>query len=173
MPFVKGQSGNPAGGKKKKRNLTNLLERIGGEPMMTVLRNLETGDQEFAEIIPEEYLAKTLWYALVNKVFMINVEGKLTAFPIGFSDWLDLTKFLYKQVDGAPNGAVEETDEDGNKFSMDDWKVKRLARLKSVAMLEDTDNSYEDNTVIDLKAKSSDEDTVNKYDDKVFNVSEG
>ena len=171
MPFEKGQSGNPAGSKKKKRNLTDLLERIGGEPMMTVLRNMDTGEQEFSEIIPEEFLAKTLWYALVNKVFMINVEGKLTAFPIGFTDWLDLTKFLYKQVDGAPNGLGEEK-ETVDKFSIDEWKMKRLERLKSIALLPDVDNSYTENTIIDLKATDSDDKTVEKYDGKVFNVKE-
>ena len=158
-------SGKP--GSRKFRSLSKLLERIGGEPMVV---KLESG--ELGEVIPEEYLAKMIWAAVMNKQMVFNVDGEMVKVPIGMSDWLDMTKFIYKQIDGNAPSNVDHSGTITHEFSVNEWKAKRLERLSAIKELPDVDNTFTDNVIVDIKARDSDNETVSKYDDKVMVVSE-
>ena len=171
MPFKPGQSGNPKGGKKKGRRLSKILEQAGGKEMLAIL-----DDGTFGTVIPEEHLADMLWGAAVNKVFRFK-SGKSSGdewmiIPLGFKNWLNLVKFLYKQIDGAPGSTLDVDGEIRHTFSIEEWEAKRMERLSEIAKLPDVDNTFSDNVIVDIKARDSDEATVSKYDNVSISVKE-
>ena len=167
MPFEKGKVSNPAGGKRKGRRLSKILEEAGGKAMLAL-----GDDGVFDTVIPEEHLAEMLWSAAINKVFRFKsgkTEGdEWIVVPLGFKNWLDLAQFLYKQIDGAPGSAVDHSGEITHVFTVEEWEAKRLQRLQAVAMLPDVDNSFASNLIVDIQAKKADEEKVSEYDNKEF-----
>lgn len=97
MPFVKGQSGNPAGRPPKSRALTDLLEKAGS-------RSVEMPDGK--HVSGKRLIARLAWELATTGRAMFP-DGK--TLEIEPSDWLALVKWIYSHIDGPPRGEVDLT----------------------------------------------------------------
>lgn len=101
MPWTPGASGNPKGRPPKGRALTEILQKAGNRTYKP-----EGADKGTAR---KKLLAEMLWTAAVT--------GQIV-FPDGRSemlemdDWLAVTQFLYKHVDGPPKVSLLDVPED-------------------------------------------------------------
>ena len=101
MPWEKGQSGNPNGRPPRARALTTILEKTGNRTIEDVDGKRRPG---------KRILARALW-EIVTKGQAELPSGK--TLKVSPHDWLDIAKWLYAQIDGAPRQVHEHSGLDG------------------------------------------------------------
>ena len=96
-----GESGNPNGRPPKQRALTEILERTGSQ-------TLEVNGKRLSG---KRLAASLIWQGVTRGevLFPQGSDGKQARLELGARDWLDLVKFIYAQIDGAPKAEVDLT----------------------------------------------------------------
>ena len=108
MPWVKGQSGNPAGRKPKQRALTEILARAGSMSM----------EVDGKRISGRRLMARHLW-EIANTGRTTLADGR--EIIAGPQAWLDVVKFLYAQVDGPPPKELNVGGQPDNPLLVVNW----------------------------------------------------
>ena len=93
--WKQGQSGNPKGRPVKERAITTLLEKGGSK----------TVDLDGKRVSGKRLLVRYVWEALLyGQVTLapLTPDAKPEVLIFSPSDWKDLVKWLYAQVDGPP-----------------------------------------------------------------------
>lgn len=96
-----GQSGNPRGRPPKEQALTSILSMVGEE-----VSNLTPGSPK--QYAYKEILAHYIWQAAIFGRFKFR-DGREIIFDEA-GDWLNLVKWLYERIDGAPQASVAITE---------------------------------------------------------------
>lgn len=99
-----GQSGNPAGRPKKERALTLALEKWGNKTVI----------YDGKSISGKRLLARLAWQGLLTGTIIFPDGSEL---HLGSTDWKDILKWLYSQIDGAPPQQFQHTGADGGPLS--------------------------------------------------------
>jgi hypothetical protein len=109
MPWTPGASGNPKGRPPKSRALTEILQRAG----KTTLHYGVNKKGEVAKKSRQAILAEMLWTAAVTGEVLLNADyGPQRLVALGGDEWLDVVKFLYAHIDGAPKTSLIDIPED-------------------------------------------------------------
>ena len=95
--YQKGQSGNPNGRPPKSRALTEILSKAGAK---------STTDASGMKMSGRRLLARLLWEGITSSSVTFPNGVKFDLSP---SDWLALTQFLYRHIDGPPPQALDVT----------------------------------------------------------------
>ena len=94
MPFTKGQSGNPNGRPPKSRALTDGLETALNKSVLH-------GDKKIA--------AKKVMTAIMVELITnweVRIGSKVYKVQ-SVKEWVELCKFVFSQIDGAPKGEID------------------------------------------------------------------
>ena len=103
MPFQPGQSGNPKGRPKKKRALTDVLERAGSK----------TVEVDGKKVSGKNLVARMAW-ELVTTGRVSLPDGRTLVADL--DDLMSAVKWIYSQVDGPPKQEMDVTS-DGEKLT--------------------------------------------------------
>jgi len=106
VPFRPGISGNPSGRPPKKRALTETLEKWGHK---TVVYN---GKPVAGRLL----LSRLIWQGITTGTITFP-DGSIL--HLGPTDWKDLLKFLYSQIDGPPPADLHLSGADGGTIQVD------------------------------------------------------
>jgi hypothetical protein len=94
MPFKPGQSGNPAGRPRKGKALTEILQTAGAKTL----------EYDGKRITGKRLIAHLLWQAATAGA-VIFPDGRSES--LDMEGWLDVVKWLYTRLDGAPTQAID------------------------------------------------------------------
>jgi hypothetical protein len=116
--WTTGKSGNPAGRKPRTRDFTTFLEEAG-----KVKTTWLGKDKRRYEVI-----AEIVWQGLMSGEITLPNSKKVIV--LSLTDWKDLAKWLYTQVDGPPRQEVDLTTNDKPDTQLtEEERVNRVIAL--------------------------------------------
>ena len=154
----------------KGRALTEILERVGGESVEMVIKDLD-GTSLVVNVIPNELLARMLWSGIMTR--KITFPGDEEATNIAMDEWLDLAKFIYVHVDDKATSNIDHGGTIEHVFSVEEWKETRKSRLAAVAELPEVCNDYNADNIVNVRAVDvEDVELMDKYEGVEFGLAE-